>query len=214
MTGKPSYIKLEKMVKKLELELMEFKNTALETIREKKKKYRTLFENASDAIFIADTKNSRILDVNKQAEKLLKRPAREIIGMHQPDIHPPGKAEYYKNKFKSHVERGYVFDMEAEVIDKDRNIIPVIICAITFHLDGKDLIQGIFKDISKDKMILDLKKELSFRKLVEKAKGILMDRHQISEKEAIKRLQKESRRQRKKVEEIAQAVITCESVLD
>ena len=62
-------------------------------------------------------------------------------------------------------------------------------------------------------MILDLSEEMAAMKLIEKAKGLLMDRHKISENEAMGRLQKESRRQRKKIQEIAQGVITSETIL-
>jgi len=55
---------------------------------------------------------------------------------------------------------------------------------------------------------------MAARKLIEKAKGILMDRHKISEKEAMSRLQKESRRQSRKIKEIAQAVISSGSVVN
>jgi len=81
-------------------------------------------------------------------------------------------------------------------------------------LHGKQVIQGLFRDISEERMILELREELTTRKLIEKAKGILMDRHRISEEEAIKRLQKESRRQRKKLKKIAQAVISSEVILE
>ncbi len=75
------------------------------------------------------------------------------------------------------------------------------------------MIQGLFKNISYEKMILDLKHEIATKKLIEKAKGILMDRYKIGEKEAMRRLQKESRRQRKKIKEIAKAVISSELLL-
>jgi len=75
------------------------------------------------------------------------------------------------------------------------------------------VIQGLFRDITKEKKILDLNEEIAARKLIEKAKGILMDRHNISEKEAVRRLQKESRRQSKKIKEIAQGVISSEIIL-
>jgi len=63
-------------------------------------------------------------------------------------------------------------------------------------------------------MILDLKNKIATKKLIEKAKRILIDRHKIGEKEAMRRLQKESRMQRKKIREIAQAVISSELILD
>ncbi len=73
--------------------------------------------------------------------------------------------------------------------------------------------QGLFRDITEEREILELKEEIAARKLIEKAKGILMDRHKISEQEAMKLLQKESRSQRKKIKEIAQGVISSKSIL-
>jgi len=185
-----------------------------QSLRESEEKYMTLYNNTNETILIADTKTGVILDANKQAEKLFGRPREEIIGMHQTGIHPPMMTEYYKKKFRNHVKNCEIFDMEAEVITKDKGIVPVIISARVINLGGKEVIQGLFKDISNEKMVLELKKEIIAKKLVEQAKGILMDRYKISEKEAKRRLQKESRRQRKKIREIAQAVISSELILD
>ena len=109
-----------------------------------------------------------------------------------------------------------------KALQKQGTIIPVVVLTAdiqdtTSHeclkLGAKEVIQGLFKDISKEKMVLELKKEIMDKKLVEQAKGILMDHYKISEKEAKRRLQKESRRQRKKIGEIAQAVISSELIL-
>jgi len=212
MAKKPTYEELEQSVKELEKEVVERK-WAEEALRESEEKYRTLFENASDAIFIADTETHIILDANRQAEQLIGRPREEIIGMHQSKLHPPQHTEYYKDKFRRHVQKGRVFDLEAEVITKDGSIVPVLICASVTSLHGKEMIQGLFKDITEEKAILDLKKEMAARRLIDKAKGMLMDHHNISEKEAMRRVQKESRRQRKKIKEIAKAVISSELLL-
>ncbi len=185
-----------------------------QSLRESEEKYMTLFNNTNETILIADTKTGVILDANKQAEKLFGRPREEIIGMHQTRLHHPKMAEYYEKKFRENVETGGVFDLEAEVIKKDESIVPVIISTRVINLGGKEVIQGLFKDISNEKMVLELKKEIIAKKLVEQAKGILMDRYKISEKEAMRRLQKESRRQRKKIREIAQAVISSELILE
>jgi PAS domain S-box-containing protein len=182
-------------------------------LRESEERYRSLFENANDAIFIAETNTHIILDANREAEKLIGRPREEIIGMHQSELHPPHDAELYREKFRNHVEKGSVFDLEAEVIKKDGGIVPVFISSSVITIHGKELIQGLFTDISKEKMIIDLREEIAAMKLIEKAKGVLMDRHNITEEEAIRRLQKESRRQRKKIKEIAQSVVSSELIL-
>jgi PAS domain S-box-containing protein len=187
---------------------------AEEALRESEEKYRGLFEYATDAIFIADTNTNIILDANRQAERLIGRPKDEIIGMHQSKLHPPHQAEYYKDRFRGHVQKGRILDLEAEVIKRDGRIVPVFISASVISLHGKEVIQVLFKDVTEEKVILDLRKEMAVRRLIEKAKGVLMDRHRISEEEAMRRLQKESRRQSKKIEEIAQGVVSSGLILN
>jgi signal transduction protein with GAF and PtsI domain len=63
--------------------------------------------------------------------------------------------------------------------------------------------------IRKAKMIED---ELITRKLVERAKGILMREHRLSEEEAFRRLQKKSMDLRKSMREIAEAVILAHQI--
>lgn len=60
----------------------------------------------------------------------------------------------------------------------------------------------------------DLKKALAQRKIMERAKGILMDRCQLSEGEAFRRLQQLSQRENRPMVEIAQAVITTQTLLE
>ncbi|KPK91531.1 MAG: histidine kinase [Deltaproteobacteria bacterium SM23_61] len=63
--------------------------------------------------------------------------------------------------------------------------------------------------IMKAKMIED---ELISRKLVERAKGILMKEHRLNEEEAFRRLQKKSMDLRKSMREIAEAVILAQQI--
>ncbi|NIS15303.1 MAG: ANTAR domain-containing protein, partial [Phycisphaerae bacterium] len=81
-------------------------------------------------------------------------------------------------------------------------------------LQGKKVIQGIFRDISKEKIISDLKGELLANKLINRAKAIIANRCKISDSEAMRLLQKESRKQRRKLEDVAQAVISSKFILD
>jgi|WetSurMetagenome_2_1015567.scaffolds.fasta_scaffold00779_16 two-component system, cell cycle sensor histidine kinase and response regulator CckA len=49
-----------------------------------------LFEEARDAIFVADAETELILDMNREAERLVKRPRSELIGLHVSMLSPAG----------------------------------------------------------------------------------------------------------------------------
>ena len=56
----------------------------------------------------------------------------------------------------------------------------------------------------------DLKKALESRKLVERAKGVLMERHGLSEAEAFRRIQKTAMDSRRPMIEVARALLLVE----
>ena len=66
---------------------------------------------------------------------------------------------------------------------------------------------------SQAKEIEKLKTDLETRKLIERAKGILMDRHHMSEEEAFKRIHFQARNQNKTMREIAQSIITAADLI-
>ena len=106
------------------------------------------------------------------------------------------------------------FDLEAEIVKKDGSVVPVFISSNLIDLWGKKIIQGIFRDISKEKMISDLKGELEARKLINRAKAIIANHYKINDSDAMRLLQKESRKQSRKLKEVAQAVISSKFILD
>lgn len=62
------------------------------------------------------------------------------------------------------------------------------------------------------KEIADLTERLEARKLVDRAKGILMAQHNLDEAEAYRRIQVQSMNSRKSMREIAEAIILAQSV--
>ena len=57
-----------------------------------------------------------------------------------------------------------------------------------------------------------LKEALETRKLIERAKGILMKRHRIDEQDAFARIQHQARTSRKSMREVSEAIILAEQV--
>lgn len=133
------------------------------------KKYRELFDNASDAIFIADTETSIILDANQAAETLLGRARSEIIGMNRGGLHPSAQGVQYDEIFVQHVSSGHGTDIESEVVRKDGTIVPVRISAKVIDVAGRHVIQGIFRDVTAHKKAETMLRasEEKFRMLVE-----------------------------------------------
>ena len=181
---------------------------AQELLKESEEKYRSLFENSSDAVIIANIMTGIILDANGQAEKLTGRPRQELIGLHQSRLHPAEFAEYYTEKFQKHIKHDRVFDLEAEIVNKDGSVVPVFICSSLIDLRGKKVVQEVFRDISQEKIIADLKGELASRKMINRAKAIIANHYKINDGDAMNLLQRESRKQRRKLKEVAQAVIS------
>jgi len=70
---------------------------------------------------------------------------------------------------------------------------------------------GEFRELRKE--VATLSEALEARKLIERAKGILMDRLRISEAEAFRRMQVQSQRENKRLVEIARAIITAHPML-
>jgi PAS domain S-box-containing protein len=188
---------------------------AEEMLQESEERYRILFEEANDAIFIVDEATHVILEANKQAERLIDRPRQDIIGLHQSVFHRSVNEEWYEEEYLDQVdEKGRDFEEGAEVIDKNGKVIPVFISSKVVSIRGKKVIQSLFRDIDAERKYLDLKEEMITRKLTDKARRILMDRYGINEVEAMNRLRKESRRQSKKLKHISQAVISSELILE
>ncbi|MBI5778742.1 MAG: PAS domain-containing protein [Planctomycetes bacterium] len=116
------------------------------------KHHHDLFEKANDAIFVGDAKTGVIIDCNKEAEVLLGRSRKEIIGMHQSQLHPLQKKDYYEKHFKNHVKMGRIVETDRQqVARKDGTIVPVLISSRVMKINNRKVIQGIFRDISGQK---------------------------------------------------------------
>ena len=99
---------------------------------------------------------------------------------------------------------------------KGRGILGYLVKPV--HLDDLvpaiEMAQSIAQTINAlEGVVENLSEELETRKLVERAKGVLMKHLSVDEETAMKMMQKESRRQRIKLKELARAIIASHSVL-
>ncbi len=68
------------------------------------------------------------------------------------------------------------------------------------------------QNVQLSKEVSNLNEKLEARKLVDRAKGILMDEHKLNEQEAYRRIQIQSMNLRKTMREVAEAIILAKSI--
>ena len=141
-------------------------------LRQAEEKYRKLVESAGDAIIAVDAETGIILDANQMAEKILGRSRDQIIGLDQTEIQPQARREQYTEIFKQHIESLGVFQTELELRHLDGTIVPMEVSASVVDVQGKKVVQGIFRDIRDRKQIeLSLKQAKVAAEVANRAKS-------------------------------------------
>lgn len=121
-------------------------------LRESEAKYRKQFDEAQDAIFVADAETGILTDCNNAANKLVGRERSDLIGKHQRILYPQKELkEESSMAFKLHVNEHEGQSIETQIIKKNGEIRDVSIKANLFESNRKKFIQGIFRDITEIK---------------------------------------------------------------
>ncbi len=119
-------------------------------LRESEERFRAIFEDAPDALVLADPSTGFILDLNQSAIKLFNRGKAEVIGEHFTILHPDEqKSQVEKVFFKQGWNQPFNMDKIVFVQHKDGTKIPVEIHGKNFKYAGKNVAQGAFRDFSK-----------------------------------------------------------------
>jgi PAS domain S-box-containing protein len=120
-----------------------------EKIIERELKYRTLFNVATEAIYLISEKGD-ILEVNLTACRMLGRTRRELlnldIGYIDPNYPPDVFIEFWKDKTDNEV-----ITFETQHMKKDGTLIPVMLNTVAFRLKGQRYLYGAATDITERK---------------------------------------------------------------
>lgn len=123
-----------------------------ETLRESEEKYRSLVEQAYDAIMIADV-DGNLLEMNERAVELLASTRDELIGTNISKIYREDDVGAVMCAFNGMVQGKVHTLSDAEVLRRDGKTVPVDIRGGTIEYRGKKVVQAIFRDITDRKRI-------------------------------------------------------------
>ena len=109
-------------------------------------RYRTLFENAGDAIFVLD-RRGRMLDANRIACERLGYTRKELLELNWEDIDPPENNETIKDRMeKIRLEGHLIFETAHK--RKDGAMIPIEVSSRVIEYDKEPTVLTIARDIS------------------------------------------------------------------
>ncbi len=124
---------------------------AREALRKTEEEFRTIFDRAGVAIFMADAGTGEIIDCNAKAEELAGRPREEIVGFHHTMLHPSEMASERSDVFSRSAQCNSITNDETVVQHRDGRVIPVIINAARITVNGRAVMLGFFMDITERK---------------------------------------------------------------
>ncbi|MBU7029720.1 MAG: PAS domain S-box protein [Theionarchaea archaeon] len=134
-------------------------------LKRAEKKFRDLFDYASDAIFIHDMEG-HFLEVNRTACERLGYAREELLQMTPTDIDPPECAVLVPDQIDDLKEKGHLF-FETAHITKDGKTVPIELSSKIIEFEGIPAILSIARDITERK-----KAEMQLKTLFETSKLI------------------------------------------
>lgn len=114
--------------------------------------FKSIFTTIQDPIFIADPETRRIVDCNESAIEKTGFSKDEILQMNAENLHPESLRETTMEAFRRHAA-GEIATIETELVTKSGDMIPISINSGFFQQDGKQLVVGVFRDITEHKQI-------------------------------------------------------------
>ena len=127
-------------------ELEQLVNVRTQELRESEEKYSNLFHHSNDAIFLHDLEGN-IIDVNQRGLEQFGYARSEILKLKVPELHPISELEVSKKAFEEISKKG-VIRFEISFKKKNGKIFLAEVSSSLFDVGGKQVIQGVVRDIT------------------------------------------------------------------
>ena len=126
----------------------------------------TLLENAPESLIWTDV-YGKILFCNRAAEKMFERTRDDLVGSSVTTLHPFTPDQFNEEMYHRIIESGEVYENQVPIISASGKIRQVMIKASRVNVDGKDLVQGVFQDVTKELFVCkEIKHQLDFEELI------------------------------------------------
>lgn len=159
-------VSLEKVYRLASVRDITGRRLAEVALRESEERYRELFENAKDAIYVHDL-SGRYVSVNRAAETLSGYSREEILGKHYSNFVAPRNLKHARTNLCKKLDEADETIYEVFMITKDKRAVPVEVSSRLIHENGVPVgVQGIVRDITERKRAQDALQNYS-RRLIE-----------------------------------------------
>jgi len=139
-------------------------------LRASEQRHRALFEEAPDAIFVADAVTGLFLDANRVGRELTGRDVEALRGMHQADLFPAEERDAVRTAFFQEAAHPAHHTYQFRVQHRDGHLTPVEISGqLMADESGHPLLVGVFRDLTERRAAEHAlhESEIRFRQVVE-----------------------------------------------
>ncbi|MBI4948757.1 MAG: PAS domain S-box protein [Deltaproteobacteria bacterium] len=152
-------------------EMAESLSEATERLKYLNERHSRLVQSAADAIVLKDIGTKMIVEANPAAAVLTGYPVEELLDLPSERLYQPGRQEEYRAVFKRWVHDGKGYLHGGAIIKKDGFEVPIEIAASVLTLDGRPMMQEIWRDLTERKGFED-----TIRRQVAELEGTVKER--------------------------------------
>jgi len=124
---------------------------AEETLADSERKFRTIFNGASDGMVLLDLETKKFALANKSSLRMLGYSQEEFENLTVNDLHPPDELPYIFEQIGRFDKEGVASRRDIRFKRKDGNILYTDLSPAMIDLGGKKYVLTIFKDITERK---------------------------------------------------------------
>jgi len=123
------------------------------------KRYRTLLEQANDAILLCDAESSRLLEWNLKTAELLVYPDEGLKELSLSDLWPEDERQRLWEEFKRYQSLGRAFTQEVPIVRGDGETIYVDCSYSVIEFGERRLVQAILHDVTEKVRLIEQTRE-------------------------------------------------------